>query len=499
MPGVRTTVIDMRLVFFAVALTASFASADFKRLHAERATATSFLESNWNKYQENYHPTYVLDDDPSTAWVEGAEGDGVGQSLTVKVSALNKARALRLVITPGYQKSKALFAANGTPTALAVVVRDAQEKQTASKALEVAPKWGSQTFDVPLTGGLAEVTITINAVKAGTKYRDTCISDLQLFVDSDVPYDKRVEDAKRTAMLAWKKERLAAAKYFGSLPVTYPFVSTSWTVKDEQAREVSRRYSSVSDPNGEGGFSKGVKNPKFLEIDALIDRGSLPEGFDAATFKTLRALVKDSKGGAWFSLSSKTPVRMPDGLEDLFLPEVLPLVRATDVTFFEATRPELIVTPRRSNPYPAPREAALSTLKLLEGTAAAPRRAFGKHVETVYERSDYELTTWLLLEWGDDGLLRRVAFWREEFEVSGGDRNLDIDAVVAPKDLPPEVRRAVGQSAALCTFQVSDGKIERIDRRMVFSVIHEADGIVGLQEDEGIRMINATFVPRPKK
>lgn len=487
----------MRLVFFVVALTASFASADFKRLHAERATATSFLESNWNKYQENYHPTYVLDDDPTTAWVEGAEGDGVGQALTVKVSALNKARALRLVITPGYQKSKALFAANGTPTSLEVVVRDAQEKQTASKVLEVAAKWGSQTFDLPLTGGLASVTITIKAVKAGTKYRDTCLSDLQLFVDSDVPYDKRVEEAKRTAMLAWKKERLAAAKYFGSLPVTYPFASTAWTVKDD-ANEFSRRYTSVSEPNGEGGFLKGVKNPKFVELDALLDRGTLPEGFDAATFKTLRSLVKDSKGGAWFSVSSKAPFRMPDGLEDLILPEVLPLVRATDVTFFEASKPELALTLRPVKRETAvPREAALSTVKLLEGTATAPKRAFAKHVEVVFERADYELTTWLLLEWGDDGLLRTVTFWREEFEVSGGGRMMDEGT--NPKDYPPEVRTAVSQSAGAWSLSVSDGKITQIARRLLLSIRNDPEGIEGLQADEGIRAITSVFTPRPKK
>lgn len=487
----------MRLVFFLLAVTAGVASADFKRLHAERATATSFLESNWNKYQENYHPTYVLDDDPSTAWVEGAEGDGVGQALTVKVSALNKARALRLVITPGYQKSKSLFAANGTPTALEVVVRDAQDKQTASKVLEVAPKWGSQTFDLPLTGGLAEVTITLNAVKAGTKYRDTCISDLQLFVDSDVPYDRRVEDAKRAAMLAWKKERLAAAKYFGSLPVTYPFASTSWTVKDD-ASEFSRRYSSVSESNGEGGFLKGVKNPKFLELDALIDRGTMPEGFDPATFKTLRALVKDSKGGAWFSVSSKTPPRMPDGLEDLFIPEVLPLVRATDVTFFEASKPELALTMRPvKRDSVVPREAALSTLKLLEGTATAPRRAFAKHVEVVFERADYEITTWLLLEWGDDGLLRTLAFWREEFEVSGGGRMME--EATDPKDYPPERRTAISQSAGAWSLAVADGKISQIVRRLLLSIRHDPEGIEGIQEDEGIRSIRSIFVPRSKK
>lgn len=487
----------MRLVLLSVALTASVASADFKRLHAERATATSFLESNWNKYQENYHPTYVLDDDPATAWVEGVDGDGLGQSLTVKVSALNKARALRLVITPGYQKSKALFTANGVPTALEVVVRDAQDTQSGAKVLEVAPKWGSQTFEVPLTGGLASVTITINAVKAGTKYRDTCISDLQLFVDSDVPYDKRVEEAKRAAMLAWKKERLAAAKYFGSLPTTYPFASTSWVVKDESS-ELARRYTSVSEPNGEGGFLKGVKNPKFVELDALIDRGMLPDGFDPATFKALRALVKDPKGGAWFSVSSKTSPRMPDGLEDLFLPEVLPLVRATDLTLFEASKPELTLTLRPVKRDTAvPREAALSTMKLLEGTATAPRRAFAKHVEVVFERADYEITTWLLLEWGDDGLLRRLAFWREEFEVSGGGRMLEEGT--NPKDYPPETRTAISQSAGAWSLAVVDGRISQITRRLLLSIRNDPEGIEGLQENEGIRSITSTFLPRAKK
>ncbi|MER2559417.1 MAG: hypothetical protein ABTQ32_01780 [Myxococcaceae bacterium] len=487
----------MRLVFFVAALTASFASAEFKRLHAERATASSFLESNWNKYQENYHPTYVLDDDPSTAWVEGVDGDGVGQSLTVKVSTLNKARAVRLVITPGYQKSKTLFAANGVPTSLAVVVRDAQQKQTASKMLEVAAKWGAQTFEVPLTGGLAEVTITIGAVKAGTKYRDTCISDLQLFVDSDVPYDKRVEDAKRAAMLAWKKERLAAAKYFGSLPATYPFVSTSWSVKEVDA-EFSRRYSSVSEPNDEGGFRKGVKNPKFVELDALLDRGTVPDGFDPAAFKTLRTLVKDSKGGAWFSLSVKTRVRMPDGLDELIRPELLPLVRASDLTFFEASKPELTLTLRPlDRDASAPREAALSTVKLLQGTPAAPRRVFAKYVEVFSERADYEVTSWLLVDWGDDGLLRKMALWTEEFEISGGDRMRE--EATNPKDLPPEERRAVSQSAESWAFEVSDQKVTQITRRQLLSIQHDPQDVWGLVEDEGIRSLTFTFSPRSKK
>ncbi|MDP3233405.1 MAG: hypothetical protein Q8N26_11560 [Myxococcales bacterium] len=482
-------------------LLAGIAQADFKRLHAERATSSSFLESNWNKYQENYHPTYVLDDDASTAWVEGAEGDGVGESLTVPVSALKAAKALRLVITPGYQKSKGLFAANGTPTALELVVRDANDKVTTTKALAVAAKWGSQTFDVPLTGGLASVTLIVKDVKPGTKYRDTCISDVQLFVDSDVPYDKRVEDAKRVAMVAWKKERLAAAKYFGSLPATYPFVASTYDVKDEAPKVLSKRYAKVSESNGEGGWLKGERDPKFVELDVMADRGLLPPDFDAddqAALKELRALVNDSKGGRWFAVSAKTVPRMPDGLVDLLIPEVMTLVRASDATFFEARKAELELTLK---PVPrediVPRKAALSTLKLLDGTPTTPKRAFAKHLEVIFERSDYEVTSWLLFQWGDDGLLRRVAVWRNEFEIKGGGRMMEEGG--DPKDYPPEVRKPIRMAAEVWRFTVADAKVAGIVRKTLFSNIGDAESIEGLQADEGISAMGNVFTPRTKK
>lgn len=483
----------MRIVL-CTSLLASVAVADFKRLHAERATSTSFLESNWNKYQENYHPTYVLDDDPATAWVEGADGDGLGESLTIRVSPLKKARAVRLVITPGYQKSKALFAANGTPTALQLVVRDASDVTSASITLDLEPKWGQQTFTVPLVAGLASVTLTIKSVRAGTKYRDTCLSDVQLFVDSDVPYDKRVEDQKRAAMLAWKKERLSTAKYFGALPPTYPFSSRVFD-NDANVTTVSKRYSSLSEPNGEGGFLKGVKDPKFVELDALVDRGALPEGFDSQTFKTLRALAKDSKGGTWLTASSNASTRLPDGLEDLFLPELVPLLRASDITLFEARKPELELNLKRDQSVP--RVGALSTFKLLEGSAAKPRRVFAQHVEVFFERADTEVTSWLLIDWGDDGVLRQVSFWREEFVVSGGARMMD--GATDPKQYPPETRRASLSVAMVWRFDVTEGKVSGVTRRMLISDIGDPESITGLQEDDGIRLIVTAFTPRAKQ
>src|SRR5216117_324466 len=67
----------------------------WRPLRSAAATATSFLQNDWSKYEENYHPSYVLDGNPATAWVEGASGFGEGESITLPVSPIRGARALR--------------------------------------------------------------------------------------------------------------------------------------------------------------------------------------------------------------------------------------------------------------------------------------------------------------------------------------------------------------------------------------------------------------------
>src|SRR5262249_19206320 len=58
----------------------------WKQLRSASASATSFLQNNWNRFEENYHPSYVLDENPATAWVEGAAGFGTDESITIPLS-----------------------------------------------------------------------------------------------------------------------------------------------------------------------------------------------------------------------------------------------------------------------------------------------------------------------------------------------------------------------------------------------------------------------------
>ena len=52
------------------------------------------------------------DDDPKTAWVEGAKGSGAGEWIRFHVTPMQGATAVRLRLRNGYQKSKRLFRAN---------------------------------------------------------------------------------------------------------------------------------------------------------------------------------------------------------------------------------------------------------------------------------------------------------------------------------------------------------------------------------------------------
>ncbi len=261
-------------------------SGAFHELHAEQASSSSFLKSNWNKYEENYHPGYVLDDDAKTAWVEGKDGDGAGESLTLPLSTLSTAKQLKLSIRNGYQKSKDLLTANGAPSTITVVVVDKGGQETARRQFTLARKMGWQDVVVDLGGkGVAAVTVVVDAVTAGRVYQDTCISDIKVFVDSDVAYNAKAEAAKHTAFAAWKKERLKTAAYFAKLPPAYPWASTSFVGSDDEVHRGPWREAAT----------KKIQPLLQQGVVALLDAkdarvGALDEATDRDDFARLLAL-----------------------------------------------------------------------------------------------------------------------------------------------------------------------------------------------------------------
>jgi hypothetical protein len=196
-------------VAFALLLWGGAATAPVeRRLHLGAVEASSFLWNDWNKFQENYHPLYVADGDPTTAWVEGAKGPGVGEWIRLKVTPLDGATRVRLRIRNGYQKSAHLFEANARVKDLTVKLLPGGKTQKAT--LQDAQGWQEIVVEQP-AGAFAGVELRVESIYAGKKYEDLCISDIELFATATTPDNPAFEKAKLEKVLAWKAERVKAA------------------------------------------------------------------------------------------------------------------------------------------------------------------------------------------------------------------------------------------------------------------------------------------------
>jgi len=192
------------------AMAASALPAE-RRLHVDHVDSSSFLFNSWNKFQENYHPLYIADDDPSTAWVEGKAGPGVGEWIELRVTPMMGATKVRIKVRNGYQKSPSLFTANARVDKARITLLPSKVQKVVT--LTDTQGWQEVVVDQP-AGTLSSVRVEIVSVHAGRKYEDLCISDMQLYVTASSPDNPAFEKARFQKLLAWKADRVAAAKLF---------------------------------------------------------------------------------------------------------------------------------------------------------------------------------------------------------------------------------------------------------------------------------------------
>jgi hypothetical protein len=139
-----------------------------------------------------YSAHSAQDRDAATAWCEGSKGHGVGDAVIV---ARDTKRPLE--IFSGYGKSKKLHRANGRPQSVQVYVLQADEtgvtemgeihrrvRVLAKQTVELADRFGFQPLPLPAheaTNNEAStfVALEILSVYEGTRYDDTCISEIR--------------------------------------------------------------------------------------------------------------------------------------------------------------------------------------------------------------------------------------------------------------------------------------------------------------------------------
>jgi len=113
-------------------------------------------------------------DEDFRAWVEGAEGDGLGEALTLTLSKPAPLEAIQ--IRPGFGKSKELFAANNRPKSLKITLNGTHTFTAGLKDEDLRQQIGVENFSAPVK----TIRLEIAEVYRGSQYRDTAIADVQL-------------------------------------------------------------------------------------------------------------------------------------------------------------------------------------------------------------------------------------------------------------------------------------------------------------------------------
>ncbi len=138
-------------------------------------TASSTLAAQG---ENNYEAKNVADNDPETAWVEGAKGDGVGEKLELKLRTPRKIS--HIGIRNGYarQESATAYLNNSRPAELGISVNGSAPFTVAIPDERLT----RHKFQIPIPDApeVKTITLTIQKVYPGNKFQDTCISDLEL-------------------------------------------------------------------------------------------------------------------------------------------------------------------------------------------------------------------------------------------------------------------------------------------------------------------------------
>lgn len=137
-------------------------------------SSTSKLPTNGIN-TSSYDATNLIDDNISSCWCEGANGNGIGESVCFSSS---KDQAVEgFMIWSGYQESDYLYDINARPKAIAVY---ADDDYVGSFELKDSGLHSQKVvLEEPIIA--KSLTIKITDVYPGSKYEDCCISEIDFY------------------------------------------------------------------------------------------------------------------------------------------------------------------------------------------------------------------------------------------------------------------------------------------------------------------------------
>jgi hypothetical protein len=128
----------------------------------------SFKLSASSTLSGKYPTSNMTDFDLQSAWVEGANGLGIGEWITVNFDKTYM--VAELIVFPGYGKSEELFYANGRLKEIKLRFGES------SKTFTFADRFYAQSISI--NANISNLKIIVKDAYPGTKYEDVCISEI---------------------------------------------------------------------------------------------------------------------------------------------------------------------------------------------------------------------------------------------------------------------------------------------------------------------------------
>ena len=135
----------------------------------KKIAATSILKDS----SQAYPPEQASDGDIKTCWAEGVPGYGIKECIFYQFADMYTIHGFN--IWNGYQKSEDLYYKNSRPLALRVSAVGYEETHYLKDTM------GMQRIDLKRPVKMREVQIFIEDVAKGSKFDDTCISEISFY------------------------------------------------------------------------------------------------------------------------------------------------------------------------------------------------------------------------------------------------------------------------------------------------------------------------------
>lgn len=136
----------------------------------EDISATTSL----SEYNMTHSANRLIDEDLSTAWVEGASDVGVGEKIVIRFKDDYMINGIEL--WSGYHKSNELYAKNARPSRVKIFFSEYLEMEyTLNDFMEKQ----DLVFDFPVYTD--QIILEIEDVYSGSKYQDTVISEIKIY------------------------------------------------------------------------------------------------------------------------------------------------------------------------------------------------------------------------------------------------------------------------------------------------------------------------------